>query len=188
MPLQIVPADQANPIAVKEFTDGTIGKNYYSVDELKEKIKKSYLGDQICSFVLMDNKAVVGLRLTFPPQNWSLGKGEGLSSHLWPYSLEETAYFQSLFIHPDYRHQGWGTQLSQKSIEVLKKKGVAGIVCHSWVESPQNSSVQYLKSLGFKSICQYPLYWNAIDYYCSRCGKPCVCTAEEMYLNLKELK
>lgn len=183
--VQILPADQVETVKIKKLTDAEIGKDYYSLEELDSKIEQSRIKDMMASFVLVDQGLVKGLRLSFPAGHWQKGKGEELSPQKWPHSLQDTAYFQSLFISEDYRNQGWGTKLSMHSIGVLKQLGAKGIVCHSWLESPGGSSGKYLRTLGFVSICQYPMYWQNVDYICPRCGQPCSCTAEEMYLNLE---
>ena len=188
MDVEILPIFKVPSKDLKSLTDSQIGPNYYSTEELDRIKSRSQIENICCSFVLMANQVPVGFRFSFPPGNWKQGKGEQLSPSLWPYDIEETAYFQSLFLKPQFQNQGWGTKLSRMSIETLKSLGAKGIVCHSWVESPGNSSNKYLLSLQFKSVCQYPKYWFEVDYICPRCGKPCVCTAEEMYLDLKEYK
>lgn len=172
---------------VKKFTDVAIGKDYYSLKELAENQKKSIcMNSQISSFVLVNSyNEVKGFRLAYPPKNWNHGKGNNLRPDLWPHSLDETGYFQSLFISSDLQGQSWGPRLSQCSIEVLKKNNTLGIATHSWKESPNNSSVRYLEKLGFKKIIEHPLYWNQVEYTCTLDGKPCRCTAVEMYLDLK---
>ncbi len=173
--------------AVKKFTDQMVGVGYYSTDELKEYQKKSIAptGD-ICSFVLIDSNSnkVLGLRLAFPPGNWEHGKGTKLKPELWPSKISETAYFQSLFVLPELQGQGWGPKLAAKSLEIFRKLGAAGVVTHCWKESPGNTSYKYLANLGFKSLVEHPNYWIDVDYVCTRDGKPCRCTAIEMYLNL----
>lgn len=181
---EIVPLSQEILPEVKKFTDQQIGENYYDIKELTLKWQASKKQGLISSFVLIDSGEVQGLRLSFPPGQWIQGKGEKLSPHLWPHPIEETAYFQSLFIAPHFQRKGWGTRLSLKSIEVLRKLEAHGVVCHSWVESPGQSSQKYLMALQFKSICLYPEFWKEVDYVCSRDGQPCLCTAEEMYLDL----
>ena len=179
-----LPTDVAR---VKKFTDQEIGRNYYSIDELIENQRKSVTGSgEISSFLLIDetDNSVKGLRLAFPPGNWFSGKGEQLRADLWPFSLSETAYFQSLFLSKDAQGQGWGPKLSEKSIQIFKSLGAKGIATHSWKESPNNSSVKYLESIGFKKIIEHPLYWVNVDYVCSLDGKPCRCTAIEMYRTL----
>jgi len=167
--------------AIKAFTDRTIGKNYYSEPELEDILGRSVKGNQICSFGLFDEEGHIrGIRITYPPGNWSQGKGKGLSPSLWKVDLNETGYFQSLFIDPPLTGQGWGKKLSLKSLEVLKNLGAKAVLCHSWKESPHDSSGRYLRSLGFQLVAVHPFYWKDVDYQCPRCGKPCLCTAEEM--------
>lgn len=175
-------------MAVKEFTDKAVGEGYYSVEELTRYQKNSIAdsGD-FCSFVLKEENSdqVHAIRLAFPPRNWQHGKGQQLRPDLWPTSLDETAYFQSLFVSPELQGQGWGPLLSEKALSVLKKIGAQGVVAHSWKESPNNSSMRYLEKIGFKKIIEHPLYWINIDYICTRDGKPCKCTAIEMHLDLR---
>lgn len=172
--------------ALKQFTDREIGSGYYSLEELEEIFLKSQKSGRMCSFVLKNGGQICGVRFTYAPGNWNQGKGKGLTVDRWPYPLNETAYFQSLFLAHDLQGQGWGGKLSLRSIDVLKAIGAKGIVCHSWKESPNNSSTKYLEKMGFEVIAEHPLYWQHVDYNCTRCGKPpCQCTALEMYLKLE---
>jgi ribosomal protein S18 acetylase RimI-like enzyme len=174
-------------VAVKNFTDQQIGDGYYSESELIENQKKSISknGD-ITSFVLVDIKTneVKGLRLAYPPGAWAHGKGSKLRPDLWPFALDKAGYFQSLFLSGDAQGQNWGPLLSQKSIEIFRKLGAEGIITHCWKESPNNTSFRYLDKVGFKTIVEHPNYWIDVDYVCTRDGKPCRCTAIEMYLKL----
>lgn len=182
----IRPIELSDVLALKEFTDLAIGKNYYSVQEWEVMIHRSESDGVQYSLVLKIAEKIKGLRITFPPGKWDKGKGEGLSPDLWPHSIEETAYFQSLFIAPELTGQGLGKELSTKSIEALRAAGAKGIVCHSWKQSPHDSSGRYLKKLGFKWVKEHPEYWKNVDYLCTRCKvKPCLCTADEMYMELK---
>lgn len=178
--------------ALKVFTDEQIGAGYYSEAELREIFAKSKASDtRMCSFLLKMGAEILGVRFTYPPGRWSHGKGQGqglggrgLHPEKWPHSLNETAYFQSLFLSAKVQGQGWGAKLSQASIDVLKTVGARGVVCHSWKESPFNSSSRYLEKMGFKIIAEHPLYWSEVNYNCSRCLKPpCQCTALEMYFD-----
>ncbi|MBC7465566.1 MAG: GNAT family N-acetyltransferase [Bdellovibrio sp.] len=185
--LRIQPFLLTDVDAVKKFTDQEIGFGYYSVEELIQNQKKSVSSSGlISSFLLIDEKdgSVKGLRLAYPPNNWTHGKGSSLRNDLWPFSISETAYFQSLFLSKDVQGQGYGPKLSMISIQVFIKLNAKGIATHSWKESPYNSSIKYLESVGFKKIIEHPNYWSKIDYTCPRDGKPCQCTAVEMYLTL----
>lgn len=173
--------------AVKKFTDEQIGEGYYGVSELLENQKKSVTpSGEITSFVLVDHatSAIKGLRLAYPPGTWAHGKGAKLRPDLWPFPLEKAGYFQSLFLAKEAQGEGWGPQLSQKSIAVFRQLGAEGIITHCWKESPNNSSFRYLDKVGFKAVVEHPLYWFDVDYICTRDGKPCRCTAIEMYLKL----
>jgi len=185
--MQIRPLDEKDVEAVKQFTDVEIGKGYFSIAELKDICLKSQSGGQMFSLVLADDSGQIqGIRITYPPGNWRKGKGEGLSTSHWPHPVEQTAYFQSIFIASSLHGKGWGVRLSLEALRMLRKAGAKGVVCHSWKESPHDSSGRYLKKLGFVTIAEYPGYWSAVPYDCSRCKKPpCQCTAEEMYLNLE---
>ena len=91
------------------------------------------------------------------------------------------SYFKSLFVSGDYQQQGLGKTLSTKSIELLKQMGAEAILCHSWLESPGNSSQKYLQRMGFTDVTTHEKFWYPVDYHCTRCGPAkCVCTAIEM--------
>ena len=172
---------------VKKFADRAIGEGYYSETELTEIQKQSISASgRICSFLLIDEHAdkVVGFRLAYPPGNWDHGKGRKLRPDLWPTALQDTAYFQSLFVSSELQGQGWGPKLAAQSLDVFKSLGAKGVVAHSWKESPNNSSFRYLKDLGFNEVIEHPLYWFNVQYKCTRDGYPCRCTAIEMHLSL----
>lgn len=171
--------------ALKEFTDQEIGKGYYSELELHDVLKKSIKDGLMCSFILEKDGQIYGVRISYPPGNWSHGKGPGLHTDRWPHKLEETAYFQSLFISSSLQGQGWGVRLSQHALTSLREAGAKGVVCHSWKESPNNSSTRYLVKLGFNLVAEHLEYWKDVPYNCTKCGTPpCQCTALEMYLDL----
>jgi len=174
--------------AVRAFTDREIGQDYYSLEELRDMWQRSAKNGQMCSLVLEGPAGIEGIRISYPPGQWSHGKGTALFKSKWPYAPSDTAYFQSLFLSSQLQGQGWGGRLSQAAIVRLKAAGAKGIVAHSWKESPANSSSRYLLKLGFVELGSHPLYWQKLDYQCTRCGKPpCQCTAVEMYLDLEKL-
>ncbi len=168
--------------AINVFTDQWIGVNYYSREEIGEILQLSRLGKLNASFGAFDNSGeLIGVRLTFAPGLWREKKGRGLSPDLWNIAPDTVAYFKSLFVREDFQQIGVGRQLSEKSIEVLREMGAKAILCHSWLESPGNSSQAYLAKMDFVPVARHPLYWHEIDYLCTRCGPArCVCTAMEM--------
>jgi len=185
--LHIRPILAADLPAIREFTDQEIGAGYYSQAELDEIFRRSQKKGVMFTLLLEDeSKKIKGIRITYPPGQWEHGKGRGLVPSQWPHDFRQTAYFQSLFIAADLQGGGWGGKMSQRAIEILRGAGAKGIVCHSWKESPNNSSTRYLQKLGFKVIAEHKEYWRDVNYNCTRCLKPpCLCTAQEMYLDLE---
>lgn len=188
--LYIRPLQLGDLEAVRVFADRTIGKNYYSPEDLEEIWKKSQANGIMCSFVLAEKalaetpETIHGIRLTYAPGKWNKGKGKHLRPDLWKVPPDQVGYFQSLFIDPESRGGGWGPALSEASTEALRKLGAKAIVTHAWKESPDNSSIRYLERFGFVSVISHPNYWFEVDYECTRDGKPCRCTAEEMLKRL----
>lgn len=194
---EMVPLRREDLGRLKEFTDRAIGAGYYSNTEIEDIFCRSIptnttpegAANKMCSFLLKKDGEIFGVRFTFPPGRWSHGKGQGLTPSKWPFAMNETAYFQSLFLDDRVQGQGWGARLSEKSAEVLREIGARGIVCHSWKESPGGSSTKYLLKMGFQPITEHPLYWQHVDYNCTRCLKPpCQCTAIEMYYEIPREK
>ncbi len=173
--------------AIKDFTDKEIGHGYYSNDELKSIFRRSQKDGQMCSLLLEDTESNVrGIRISYPPGQWEHGKGVALKSELWPHDQKDTAYFQSLFIASNSQGKGFGQQLSQKALLILREVGAKGVVCHAWKESPNNSSIRYLEKIGFKPVAEHKQYWRDVNYNCTLCkAPPCLCTAVEMYLDLQ---
>ena len=172
---------------VLDFTDISIGKRYFSYDEVAKYIEYSKLKNEICSFGLFnEDKQLVAVRLSFAPGAWlSEFDSAHLSVNKWPFSPGNMSYFKSLFVSKEAQGQGWGPKLSLASIDSLKKMGAKAILTHSWRESPNNSSLKYLTKFGFQPITDHPLFWSKIDYDCTRCLKPpCQCTATEMIFTL----
>jgi ribosomal protein S18 acetylase RimI-like enzyme len=162
---------------VKQFSDKWIGSNYYSPEDLKQVID---LSDNT-SFCAWDNSKLIGIRLTYSIGEWIQTFSHGLTINKWKVNQTKVAYFKSLFIHPSYQNQKIGKRLSTASIQALKKKGAEAIICHSWLESPNNSSLTYLNSFGFTEINRHKNFWSDNNYECIRCGTDiCKCTAVEM--------
>lgn len=168
--------------AVKTFTDRWIGQDYFSIDELNDVFDLSFLDypQNSVSFVAEVDGELAGVRLSFAPGKW-LEKGRGITPEKWKVENSKVAYFKSLFIAEKFQANGLGKKLSNQSIEEIKSLGGEAIVCHSWLESPNNSSQRYLLKMGFEEIQDHQKYWYHIDYECTRCGpQRCVCTAQEM--------
>lgn len=185
--LKIRPLQETDLEKVRAFTDREIGAGYYTQDEVRSIFERSQKNQVMHSLVLSDEQDTIhAVRITYPPGQWEKGKGYGLSPEKWPHLPEHTAYFQSIFISSALQGEGWGGKLSHEALKILSETGARGVVCHSWKESPNNSSTRYLQKLGFQIINEYPNYWKDVNYICSGCKqKPCVCTSVEMYLDLE---
>ncbi len=168
------------------FSDQWIGVNYFTRTELEDYLLMSVKGNTTVSYIARTQESkVVGLRLSLAPGLW-VKKTKGLTPEKWGFHPSQVGYFKSLFLHKDHRLKGLGLHLSKLSIDSFKKIPTQAIICHSWKESPGNSSYKYLKKLGFKEIKEHPLYWSHLDYNCVRCKRPpCQCTAIEMLLPLE---
>lgn len=175
-----MPLEKEHALAVKKFCDQWIGTNYYSVSEVEELIEAS--GG--ASFGAWDS-SLVAIRLTLAPGKWNNIITRGLTPAAWPCEQKDMAYFKSLFVAEDHQAQGLGKQLSTLSLKALKDMGAKAVLCHSWLESPGNSSQKYLKKMGFEEKARHEKFWFPIDYECTRCTpERCVCTAAEMVLEL----
>jgi hypothetical protein len=167
-------------VAVKEFTDRWIGMNYYSVTELELIQEQSCNKQMNASLLAFSSGRLIGVRLSLAPGSW-LSTNLKISPELWQAEKNEVAYFKSLFIHENYRRLGLGKEMSLKSQEILAKMGAKAILTHSWLESPKNSSQEYLLKYNFKELVRYQKFWNHINYLCTRCApRACECTAVEM--------
>lgn len=181
MDFTIIPLNEDILEQVRLFTDKWIGTNYFSLEELKDIYQKSMKDGESASFVAFYGDEIAAVRLTFAPGQWIDEKTRGLTKEEWGMAENHMAYFKSLFVSGDYQQQGLGKTLSNKSIEILKSMGAKAILCHSWLESPGNSSQRYLQRMGFSDVATHEKFWYPVDYHCTRCGpQRCVCTAIEM--------
>jgi predicted N-acetyltransferase YhbS len=171
-----------NPIL--DFSDKWIGKNYFKKSELRQILLRGQVENLNASLVAVneDNK-IIGIRLTMAPEEWhqDVTYSPFIRPSKWRVPINQVAYFKSLFVAREYQKKGIGRELSNRSIEILKKMGARAVLCHSWVESPQNSSKGYLRSMNFESVETHNQFWYYKDYECIRCTpSPCLCRAEEM--------
>lgn len=166
--------------SVKLFTDRWIGANYFSLLDLQDILEKSKKDGLNASFLAWKQERLIGVRLTFAPSTW-VSSAQQICPDLWTVPPESVGYFKSLFIDEEFQNQGLGKRLSKISGETLLKQGAKAIVTHSWLESPNNSSQNYLIKSGFIVVANHKNFWEHIDYQCLRCSPSrCKCTAVEM--------
>jgi hypothetical protein len=178
----IQPLDPKHLINIVSFCDVNIGRGYYSLRDVEEIYQKSCKEGLCASYMaLSSDQEILGVRLTYAPGTWIESDTHGLSTDDWKIDKSDMAFFKSIFLSQESRGLNLGGQLSKYSLDTLIKMKAKGVMCHSWLESPHNSSQKYLKKLGFIGIKKYPKFWEPIDYDCTRCApKRCQCTAEEM--------
>lgn len=189
-PFVIRPMRDADVEPVSQFIDRTLGPGYMPADHLRADLARATApgpdGEPvICAHVAVGAEGrLAGFRVAFPPGRWSHGRGDGITPSAWPAPLERCGYFQTIVVDPACAGQGLGRRMSMEALAALRRLGTEAVITHSWLESPHNSSQRYLKGLGFEAVATYPRYWEAVDYTCVRCGRPCLCTAVEMALAL----
>ncbi|NUN13139.1 MAG: GNAT family N-acetyltransferase [Myxococcales bacterium] len=169
---------------VVDLAHSLIGANYYDVASVRDLLARCRCGDEQLAFVAEQDDKIVGFRFTFGPGRWQKGRGQGLSPHLWPADMKDTAYFQSAFVVPALMGFGVGGALAKAALTALRNVRTRAVVAHCWKESPHNSSFRYLSKLGFVPVAEYSDYWVDVPYECARDGHPCRCTAIEMVLDL----
>ena len=182
--MKIVPLDAAYTQQLINLADREIGVAYYTAESILKQIERSSWKGKQLSYLAFQEEELIGFRLTSAPGKWDHGRGMGLSPHLWPFELEQSAYFQSCFVSASFMGQGIGKRLSLACIDTLREEAIPQVIAHSWKESPHNSSFRYLTKLGFQPVIEYPDYWKEVEYECSLDGYPCRCTAIEMVLTL----
>jgi len=168
-----------------EFMDEQVGKNFLKLEDLHIYTELSKVGNESTSFVALDGDKLIGLRLTFAHPQWLKVYANKLNPELWPQNFSKIAYFKSNFVSKKFQGKGIGSQLAKLSLDKLTKHNFEAIICHSWLESPQSSSLKYLQKLGFEPIKKHECFWYDIDYQCNSCQlEKCECSAMEMLLSL----
>lgn len=177
---------------VAALADRLVGVDYYPPSLVLEYIERATIaspdlpGAVTTAYVAERGDTLLAFRFVIPPGRWLEGRGRGQTPDGWPGGPQSAAYFQSCFVDHDCMGQGIGGRLAARGLADLRSLGARAVVAHSWKESPHNSSFRYLTRLGFEPIAEHVEYWREVDYRCIRCGRPCVCTAIEMVLDLRE--
>ncbi|MEY3012718.1 MAG: hypothetical protein RIT45_1453 [Pseudomonadota bacterium] len=183
--LDVRPMTESDVADVVALADRVVGPGYWTAAEVRETLERSRKGKRVCSHVVRDaDGSLLGFRFALPPGRWEHGRGRGLCPERWPFARETAGYFQSAWVAPEARGRGVGPAMAARALHDLRAAGAAGVVTHSWKESPNDSSQRYLRRLGFEAVAEHVDYWAEVDYVCSRDGNPCRCTAIEMVLSL----
>lgn len=182
---------QLFPLSPKHFEDviklGNIvhGDNYLNTHDLQEMYQQGLVEDHNLSFVAYDKTTIVGFRITFAPNQWSIDKWCTPSG--WQHPSNSVCYFKSIAIDDTYRGFGLGGKLLTASIEEAKKVGAEAGIAHLWRQSPGNSAVKYFTKAGGRLVNDHPDRWNQSHYgdgyICPVCADDCHCVAAEMILD-----
>jgi len=165
---------------VVKFADRWIGLGYFNHADILDYLDRSEKDGHVSSLVAFCGGELAAIRITLAPGKW-IDLGLDVCPEKWGVEEESVGYFKSLFVAKKYQQKGLGRKLSKASMEKLVQMGAKAVVCHSWLESPDNSSQLYLKSMGFSAVKNYPLFWHDVGYFCTGCEKrKCVCSAVEM--------
>jgi ribosomal protein S18 acetylase RimI-like enzyme len=167
---------------IVDFADQWIAENYYKKSQLRALLMKGVREDVNASFVALDKNKIIGFGLAFAPSEWITQDDEfNLSSHLWNVPSDDVAYLKNLVVDKNYQGLGIGRAILDKTTQAVKDMGAKAIVCHSWVESPKNTSRKYFDKMNFKPVNLHDNFWYFKDYICAKYSpRKCDCSACEM--------
>ena len=90
-----------------------------------------------------------------------------------------------IMVDPSQQRTGVGSTLYSEAMSLLPK---ANFYSTCWKESPSPGIIPFLTNRGWRRSATILNYWHkdSIDnnYKCIRCGKPCLCTAVVMRLDV----
>lgn len=184
---------------IVELCDRVFGENYMPLEELEDILKKSTKDNTNCSIVLGLNEGdgrerVIGCRLTYAPGKWLEDYPLETCPEKWGFDPSRVAYMKTNVVAEEFRGNGFGRMLLDRSIAECMRAGAVAAVAHSWMNSPNNSAYRYFSRAGGKLVKVYPNYWNTHleeNVVCSHCGTCCACPASEMIIDFsthEELK
>lgn len=160
------------------------GDGYLDAEMMHQIATKGSKDGINANFVALDDKRLIGFRLTYAPGSWTFDRWCTPAS--WSVPPEQLCYFKCNTVAKEYRGQGVGGSLLRASIAATKKQGAIGGLSHLWKQSPDNSAVGYFTRAGGRLIKEHPNRWSNNpdhpDYVCVLCGESCHCTACEMLL------
>lgn len=169
------------------------GENYLTMREMEKTFFKGLDKALNCSYVAYDGERgkggkLIGFRLTYAPGNWEIDKWCTINK--WGVPPEKVCYLKSNTINEDYRGQGIGTELLDRSVETVKQMGGVAAVTHIWMESPNGSAMKYFAKVGGQFIKLHKNRWLedciTSNYHCVHHGDYCICSASEMILYFGE--
>lgn len=173
----------------KIITLGNIvhGDGYLTPTNIKEWYAKGLKNDINSSFVAYDGERLVGFRITYSAQQWTID--QWATPTKWRVPASEVSYFKCNTVDENYRGYGIGSRLLKDSMQALKQQGAKAGVSHLWIQSPGNSAVKYFTKCGGELVQEHPDKWHEESkngYDCILCGFDCHCSAAEMIIYFDE--
>lgn len=169
--------------AVIALATNVHGEGYIDDQLIQQWVKQGISHGINASFVAYNGNTLVGFRLTYACQQWTID--QWCSTDLWLTAADKVCYFKCNTVDEKYRGYGVGSQLLTLSIAAAKKQGASAGVSHLWRESPGNSAVKYFSKCGGILIKDHPDRWNELSqkgYDCPVCEQHCHCVAAEMMI------
>jgi GNAT superfamily N-acetyltransferase len=164
------------------------GENYLDGRRIKEASLKGCSQGLSCNYVAYDKDTFVGFRLAYAPGKWEIDKW--CTTRAWGVPPDKVCYLKANMVEEEYRRQGVGTALLNKSLETAKEMGAVAAVAHSWVDSPGGSAIKYFAKAGGHFIKLHHNRWleDCItdNWRCIHHGDHCTCSTVEMIIYFGE--
>lgn len=161
------------------------GAGYLDQEKIKTYYQQGLFNGINCSFVVYKEHTLVGFRLTFSANQWTIDKW--CSPEAWQVPSDKVCYFKCNTVDPNHQAQGIGGNLLKYSIDAARKQGALAGVSHLWRQSPGNAAVKYFTKCGGRLVKDHPDKWyqDSLDgYECVLCpAKACHCVAAEMIID-----
>ena len=101
----------------------------------------------------MADNELVGIRITFAPNQWPVD--QHCTPEKWPFSADQLCYFKCSAVDPDFQGGGVGKSLLMHSIIEAQGAGCLGGLAHIWKQSPNNSAFEYFSRCGGELIAEH---------------------------------
>lgn len=160
--------------ALFDISKVTLGENYLKADDFYEYalVYSAKIDERIVGFLTA--------RAALPSDYSNF-------SELKQYESKDAMYISTVAVHPDFQHQGIGTQLMEKIISNATQKVV---FFTAWETKSKKVNIEKTAlKLGFDRRQVLPRYWSLKSVgkknYCIDCGSPCSCNAVVFARNRK---
>jgi DNA primase (bacterial type) len=179
----VTPTEQAIP-AIIAIADEQLGKNYLTIERLKESISNQS-GNHYCFIAVTKNKEIIGFCLNSALTNAEYKQDLLIPADEIPTAIkyaDQIGLMRTIAVKRQFHKFGIGTALTEKAIAVFQERHIPVICCLAWRSSKGINTAGILKVLNFQAVKELSDYWkeDSIEkqYKCSVCGDPpCRCSA-----------